>query len=96
MSTQDEETSAFFSAIRRTDGEKCTACGGSGECAECDGEGEVECECGHEHEKECDACDGSGNCQECDGPADAESPQLPLGAHPADEWTVPKIKAETR
>ena len=32
-------------------------------CGECDGEGEIECECsecGHEHSTECKACDGEG------------------------------------
>ena len=32
------------------------------DCRECDGSGQVECECvcGHEHEKECRSCEGEG------------------------------------
>jgi hypothetical protein len=43
----------------------CETCGGSGNCLECDGDGEHTCDCGHEHS--CPKCDGSGDCKDCGG-----------------------------
>ena len=50
----------------------CTSCtNGRVPCTECDGSGEVECECpcGHEHERGCSDCDGAGHvpCPDCRG-----------------------------
>lgn len=48
----------------------CTACkDGRVKCDECDGTGDIDCECdcGHEHEADCRACDGDGevDCKAC-------------------------------
>ena len=48
----------------------CEPCGGSGECAECDGQGEVEhtCSCGHAGcSHDCADCKGGGKCPHCGG-----------------------------
>jgi len=42
------------------DDQPCDACGGSGICDDCEGEGEDDGET-------CESCDGSGKCSECDG-----------------------------
>lgn len=54
---------------------RCSTCSGSGKdvCWECEGLGEIECECGdcgHVHDAECPTCEGTGGegtCRECDG-----------------------------
>lgn len=49
-------------------GEWCETCEGSGECMDCDGTGEHECEharCYDRHD--CHDCDGTGKCPDCDG-----------------------------
>jgi hypothetical protein len=48
----------------------CSDCAGSGDCARCEGDGRVECECvecGNVHRSDCNDCDGSGDCEFCDG-----------------------------
>ena len=48
-----------------TSGAKCEDCGGDGQCAECDGNGEMDCyHCGHP--TDCEYCD-DGKCRACKG-----------------------------
>lgn len=71
-----------IAAVKIVDGEVCDDCDGTGlgagrnACRECDGEGIVECNMGHEHD--CPDCDGEGEvagepdpdagpCESCDG-----------------------------
>lgn len=45
---------------------ECEDCGNTGECSECDGNGEDEClHCGRADD--CEYCEGSGICQKCHG-----------------------------
>lgn len=45
----------------------CVLCDGTGECVECGGMGDHQCECGDEHD--CQFCDGTGQCEQCHGRA---------------------------
>ena len=89
---EERETGAFLDAIR-TDvltSHLCVTCGGNGECSQCNGTGEVDCECrcGHEHEAECKTCHGSGDCEGCDGAGDSDDTDAPVGLHSADGYTL--------
>jgi hypothetical protein len=41
----------------------CIWCDNTGQCNECNGDGQHRCRCGYEHD--CETCDGTGKCDEC-------------------------------
>lgn len=98
LTREERETSAFFAAMKSgivpLVGDPCAACKGSGECKECYGSGRVRCECtcGHEHDVRCVECDETGDCGACSTPAEEDCVAV-VGAHPADSWTLRKLRA---
>ena len=76
LTLRDSEVARESCVTRREDTdeedgpEACDACGGSGLCMACNGQGYIPhtCEtCGHEEEDECSECEGSGCCYACEG-----------------------------
>jgi hypothetical protein len=59
----------------------CQVCEGSGDCPDCDGNGEHECEHANCYEShDCRTCRGRGTCPECHGSENDEAPGLWLVA----------------
>ena len=73
---EDSDTSSKESRHRTREAKKpmkdCEDCKGSGDCANCDGEGK------HDNGKDCADCGGSGDCDTCDGKG--QVPMLAKGA----------------